>query len=127
MIICLVIVAAGYALIFGAGHFAERALRTAAGLAIILSILPGLLDRISERVLSLHVSTNPTLSSWLVDAFVLLLLSGIGLFAWRARDALSRRREARERAWGTPRDRALPSAPPSDAPGLYDDYEGERR
>lgn len=112
MLISFFLLAAGYALIFGAGAFAERALKTAAGLAIILSVLPGLARAISARVRGIR----PSLALGSVELEILLgvLLAGIGLFAWRARGLLARRQLKRREKWGSPRERAVPP-PPTEA------------
>ncbi len=107
MIAILFMIAAGYFLIFGAGNLAERALTAAAGLALILSVLPGLIASVGVWVGGGGLDAP----AWLADLFVVLALAGVGLFAWRVRDLLARRHEARARAWGTPRERATPPPP----------------
>ena len=107
MIAILFIVAGGYFLMFGAGNLAERALKIAAGLALILSVLPGLIASVGAWVGGGGLDAP----AWLADLLVVLALAGVGLFAWRARDLFSRRREARARAWGSPRERATPPPP----------------
>lgn len=109
MIVSVLIILAGYALIFGAGKFAERALRTAAGLALILSVLPGLLGEVEQVLSGVDGQSNARALAWLEDAGLILLLGGVGLFAWRSREVWARRREAKRVT--TPRERALPSPP----------------
>jgi len=112
MLISLFLVAAGYMLIFGAGALAERALKTAAGLAIILSVLPGLARAISARVSGIR--PNLALGSVELEILLGVLLAGVGLFAWRARGLIARRQLKRREKWGTPRERAIPP-PPTEA------------
>lgn len=113
MLISIFILAAGYALIFGAGNFAERALRAAPGLAIFLSVLPGLASAIATRLGGIR----PSLAAGSLGLEVLLgvILAGIGLFAWRARGVLARRELKRREKWGSPRERALPPPPAAEA------------
>src|ERR1700759_1689508 len=105
MLISLFLIAAGYMLIFGAGALADRALKTAAGLAIILSVLPGLAHAISAHVGGIH----PNLALGTVELEILLgvLFAGIGL--------LARRQLKRREQWGTPRERAVPPPPTESA------------
>ena len=109
MLISLFLIAAGYALIFGAGAFAERTLKTAAGLAIILSVLPGLAHAISARVRGIR--PNLALGSVELEILLGVLLAGVGLFAWRARGLLARRQLKRREKWGIPRERVVPPPP----------------
>lgn len=113
MLISLFLIAAGYMLIFGAGALAERALKTAAGLAIILSVLPGLASAIATRLGGIR----PSLAGGSLGLEVLLgvILAGIGLFAWRARGLLAKRELKRREKWGSPRERALPPPPAPEA------------
>lgn len=111
MIASLFIVAAGYFLIFGAGKLAERALKTAAGVALILTIT-------TSWVSSCRTDAGASVSDgWLRDALLLLAFAGLGVFAWRSRAAFARRRDAERQRWSAPRDRAMPPAPAASAPG----------
>jgi hypothetical protein len=109
MIVCLLIILAGYALIFGLGGLADRLLRAALGLALILSVLPGLLARLDRSRGS--IPGDAGVPRDLKFAAAVLFLAGVGYFAWRARERFARRRAERERRWSSPRERVPP--PPS--------------
>jgi len=114
MIAILFIVAAGYLLIFGAGTLAERALKIAAGLALILSVLPGLIAAVSGNAPSLGCQGSGDVPAVASSVGLVVLLAGVGLALWRARGLLAKRREATARRWGSPRDRSAPPPPPPD-------------
>ncbi len=110
MLVCLFVVAAGYALIFGASGLAERALKIAAGLAIILSFGPGLLSALLAWTRGLQWPGSGA-ADGIWPLFAVFGLAGLGFFAWRARSLLARRGEAHARRWEGPRERVPP--PPS--------------
>lgn len=105
--IAILIVLAGYCLIFGARGLAEKMLRVAAGLVLILTFLSGLLSRCDVRLGS---APRPSWSvpSWAIAIPILVVL---GYVAWKTRAWRSRRREALAKRDGAPRDRSLPPPP----------------
>jgi len=105
--IAVLIVIAGFALIFGAGDFTRKAMRTVAGLIIVLSFLPGLIERLARDAAlpSAHRHAGDTTMYVVISSVCLLAL--VGFVAWRTRAARARRREEERRLHGAPRERDL--------------------
>ncbi|MDB4954440.1 MAG: hypothetical protein JWO36_2009 [Myxococcales bacterium] len=118
MLICLLIIVAGYALMFGAHGLAERLLRAALGLALIATVLPALVVRIGALSLG---RGNIELPRWAGVAGLVLLLAGIGYFAWRAREFFRARTTERERRSSAPRERVAPPPPMADEPRAFEE------
>jgi len=106
-VVALVVVLAGFAMIFGAGDFAKKALRTVAGLIIVLSFLPGLVEQLGTHTVrsTSHRHTGSTTPYLL--AVVVGVLALIGFVAWQTRAVRARRREEERRLHGAPRERDL--------------------
>lgn len=110
--IALLIVIAGYCLIFGARGAFDKLLRSAVGLILILTFLPGLLIRCEHEVSRLEVPRPDfefDIAAWILAVLGLGLIGGL---AWKLRPVLAKRRESRLRRDGHPRGRALPPPPP---------------
>jgi hypothetical protein len=114
-VIALLVVLVGFALILGKNDLAEKGLKVLVGLVLVLSFLPGLLARLDTKGARWHLTAPDLSTPWLGQALLVVLLAGVGLFAWRARALLARRRDERQRRSSTPRERALPQAPPENA------------
>lgn len=116
MMVALVVVLIGFALVLGKNDLAERGLKILAGLVLVVTFLPGLSARADFSASGCRSQIAPGDGArWLIDALAFAVLAGIGLAAWRMRSLFAKRRESTARAWGSPRDRALP--PPRSAGG----------
>lgn len=108
--IALLLVIAGFCVMFGARDAAGKLIRTAIALVVILSVIPALLACCGEQFRSLGVQFDG--GEYVLG--VLLALAIVGFIAWRTRSWRAARRETARRLHGAPRDRALPVPPPSD-------------
>jgi hypothetical protein len=111
-VIALLVVLVGFALILGKNDLAEKGLKVLVGLVLVLSFLPGLLARFDTKGARWRPTTPDLSAPWLRQALLVVLLAGVGLFAWRARALFARRRDERRQRSSSPRERALPPAPP---------------
>lgn len=114
----LIVIMIGFAIILGRNDLAERGAKSLVGLVLVLSFLPGALDAADGATRGCAAGNAPHVPlGWLPEALALVGLAGVGVLAWRMRDAFARRREAAARGSSAPRDRALPPAPPPDEEG----------
>jgi len=111
--IAVIIVLAGFAVIFGTKNVFDRLIRLAVGLAILLPFIPGMVSRVWWVLYGIRPAAGT--GSTFEWAFVLVLacicVTIIGFLAWKSRSWRARGIEAERRKHGRPRDRALPPAP----------------
>ena len=124
--VVLIMVIAGYAIIFGSRGAFDKILHVVVGLVLMLTFLPGLLIWLQHELSTLpDVNVNVRISRPILDIdlggiietiikFAALAL--IGVLAWRLRPWLARRKAERIRRNSGPRTRALPPPPVSDEP-----------
>ena len=111
--IAIIIVLAGFAVIFGTKNGFDRMIRLAVGLAIMLPFIPGIVSHVAFALYGRRVQDTPGLPSThqIVAALVCISLTSIGFIVWKSRGWRARGIEAERRKHGRPRDRALPPPP----------------
>ncbi len=120
--VTILVVLAGYALIFGAKGAFDKILKAACGLAIILTFLPGLITAAGRMLGGASGASGSVDLDWLGPVAGILLLVAFGVFAWRSRSFFARRRAEAASRSSSPRERApLPPPPPEEG----NDDEGE--
>lgn len=112
----LVLIAIGFALILGQRDFAKALVKPFVGLILVLSFLPGFLDRMLASVSTASDESAGSGWTWLA-VLCFALFAVLGFVLWRRREASARARELARRRDGHPRRRALPP-PPFDDPSV---------
>lgn len=116
MIAALLLIFAGYALIFGARATAERLIAAAIGIAIAIGVLPGLFHAAFGSLRAVDADA-PGIGGLFLGAFGTIGVALLGYFAWHARSSLKRRDDERARRDSAPRERDVPPPPRGDRDG----------
>ena len=108
--VILLLLVAGFALMFGATGFAAGLVRPLVGLLLVVSLAPALLNFCASASGS-PSSSSPIFGGSLLGALLCVALAIIGFVAWKRRSTRTRREDAFRKRHGHPRQRALPPAP----------------
>jgi NADH:ubiquinone oxidoreductase subunit 6 (subunit J) len=111
MMVALLLVLAGFALMFGAKDLAGKIVKITLGVVVMLAVISCAVRSCRCSMSGLEREWSSTASDAVLAVTLLSALALVGLIAWRRRADHARARELWTRRNGTPRARALPSSP----------------